>query len=401
MKILIFYQYFGTPKGGWSTRIYEMSRRWVEAGHEVSVVTSLYDKSDLTASGFYEKQRHAGIDVYVINIKLSNKHHTLYRIYSFFFYAFMASFLGLRAPCDVVLASSGPITVGIPALLTKWLRRKPMVFEVRDLWPDGAVAFGILSNPLLKKLAYWFEALCYRQSRLVVTASEGMTRNIAQRFPSTSLFTIPNASDVDLFRTPVDNRDIYKCYAGKKVFVYTGTLGLIDGCRQIVEAAIELQKRGREDIIILLIGDGKERSELEQLATEYLLKNIEFIGLMPKEKLVGYIQVARASLLTVKPIPFMDNCSPNKIFDAFAAGVPIIQTTQGWIKDLVEETGCGLNVPPNDVVAFADAIIQLCDKELLFESCCRVSAKLGDSTFNRDKLAKKMLTAIFSSQEKE
>lgn len=374
--------------------MYEMSRRWVEAGHEVTVITSLYDKSDLKSSGFYEKQQHAGIAVYVINIQLSNKHHTLYRIYSFLFYAFMASVLGLRAPCDVVLSSSGPITVGIPALLAKWLRRKPMVFEVRDLWPDGSVAFGILRSSMLKKLAYWFESLCYRQSSLVVTASEGMNRNIAERFPETRLITIPNASDVELFRIPVDNGKIKERYAGKKVFVYTGTLGLIDDCGQIVHAAIELQKRERRDVVLLMIGDGKEHEELEQLARDHQLENIEFIGLLPKEQLVGYIQIARASILTVKPIPFMDNCSPNKIFDAFAAGVPIIQTTQGWIKELVEREGCGLNVEPNDPAGFADAIIRLSNDQALYDRCCSASSKLADDVFSRNKLAEQMLRAI-------
>lgn len=394
LNILYFYQYFGTPKGGWSTRVYEMCRRWVQAGHRVRVITSLYDKSDLQAGGIYTRHRIDGIEVYVINVKLSNKHGFLYRIFTFIWYAVVATVLGIRLSCDVIVASSGPITIGIPALLTKWVKQKPMVFEVRDLWPEGAVAFNILRNPLLVKAAYWFEALCYRESALVVTASPGATANIKERFPEVPVETIPNAADVELFRhravPPTDPR-----YSnGKKHFVYTGTLGLIDDCTQIVAACSALQRRHRDDIEVLMIGDGKERPALEALAKKERLSNIHFLGLMPKESLVGYLRASRASLLTVKPIPFMDNCSPNKMFDAFAAGVPVVQTTQGWIRDLLESKGGGLNVAAGDPEDFADALELLADDDTLHARMSLEAAALADTTFSRDVLSMKMLDAL-------
>ena len=82
MTILYLYQYFGTPKGGWSTRVYEMTRRWVEEGHKVIVVTTLYDKSDLKARGFISKQVVDGIEVFVLNLELSNKHSLPYRVFT-------------------------------------------------------------------------------------------------------------------------------------------------------------------------------------------------------------------------------------------------------------------------------------------------------------------------------
>lgn len=394
MRILIFYQYFGTPKGGWSTRIYEYSRRWVEQGHDVTVVTTLYDKSDLKAKGLFEKQQFSGIDVYVINIQLSNQHNITYRILSFFAYAIMATIIGIRVKSDIIIASSGPITVGIPALIVKWIRNKPMAFEVRDLWPDGAVAFGILKNKILKRIAYNFEYICYKNSSLIVAASKGMAQNIMRRFQNLNIVTIPNAADNELFRMSIKNEILVEKYLGKLIFVYTGTLGLIDDCMQIVMAANELYKRGRTDIKILFIGDGKERSDLEKRTHELNLDNIEFIGLISKNALVGYLQIARASILTVKPIPFMDDCSPNKIFDAFAAGVPIMQTTRGWIYDLVNDAKCGLNIPPNDPIAFADAIEALSDNSDLFSKCSKGSQKLADNDFNRNRLASLYLDEI-------
>src|SRR5690554_5099397 len=153
MKILIFYQYFGTPKGKWSTRMYELTRRWVDAGHQVTVVTSPYEKSDIKTDKFIGKQQIDGINLIIINSADSNRDGFIKRIFKALIFSLMSCYYALTVKCDVVLASSGPITVGLPALLAKWFRGKPMVFEVRDLWPEGAIELGKLNNPVLQKIA--------------------------------------------------------------------------------------------------------------------------------------------------------------------------------------------------------------------------------------------------------
>src|SRR5690606_3957540 len=153
MKILYFYQYFSTPKGAWGTRVYEFAREWVEQGHEVTVVSSIYSKSDLTASKLIEDQYFDGIHVKVLNLKVDNKQPFLKRIWSFLAYALFSSYYALVLKADVVVASSGPITVGLPGLLAKYVRGRKLVFETRDLWPEGAIELGIIKNPLLKKAA--------------------------------------------------------------------------------------------------------------------------------------------------------------------------------------------------------------------------------------------------------
>jgi glycosyltransferase involved in cell wall biosynthesis len=392
MSFLYFYQYFGTPKGGWSTRVYETCKRWVEQGHKVTVITCLYDKSDLTANGFISTYNIEGIHVKVINVKLSNKHTFLRRLIGFFGFALIAGWVGIRQKADWIVASSGPITIGIPALITKWVKRKPLVFEVRDLWPEGAIALGILKHKLLQKVAYWFERLCYKNASLVVTASPAMQMDIKSRFPEVNTYTIPNASDLALFGN--GQYEIPTKYQGKKLFVYTGTLGLIDDCEQILEAAKILRDRQLNDYKILLIGDGKERDELEAKAKDLGLVNTEFLGQMPKVDLVGYVQQAVAMLFTVKPIPFMDKCSPNKMFDAFAAGTPIIQTTQGWIKELLAQENCGINVDPRNPEAMADAMQYLAENDSARLEMSINAQRLAMERFNRDKLAIDMLHQI-------
>ena len=124
MKILIFYQYFTTPKGAWGTRIYEFANKWVEEGHDVTVVSSIYSKSDLKTEKFVEEQYFNGIKVKVLNIKIDNKQSFLKRVFTFIAYSVVSSWYALSIKADVVIASSGPITVGIPGLIAKRFRKR-------------------------------------------------------------------------------------------------------------------------------------------------------------------------------------------------------------------------------------------------------------------------------------
>jgi glycosyltransferase involved in cell wall biosynthesis len=394
MRILYFYQYFGTPKGGWSTRVYEMTRRWVNTWAKVTVVTSLYDKSDLKGSGLVSRQNIDGVDIILINVKLSNKHGLLYRIYTFIMFALVSSWYGIKLKYDVVIASSGPITIGIPGLISHYLKRKPLIFEVRDLWPWGGISMGMLKNKMLQKLAWQLEAQCYKSSKAVIALSKGMAENIKKRFPDVRTYVIPNASDIALFNNPGFEVMLPEWAVGKLIFLYTGTLGAMDDCSQILRAAKALQDAGKKDILIVFLGEGKEKPVLEKMAAELLLNNVQFVGLKPKEEVVGWLKHACATFVVFKNIPVWDTCSPNKMFDSFAAGKPVIQTTRGWIKELLKKEKCGINCPPENPDAMKDAILYLAEnkeqRDLMAENAKRVARDL----FNRDTLADEMLDII-------
>ena len=236
MKIAYFYQYFGTPKGGWSTRVYEMTRRWVDAGHDVTVITSRYDKSDLQPEGFITRFDIEGINVILINIKLSNNDGFTARVLSFLLYALISVYYALRLPFDICIASSGPITVGLSGLAAKLLHRKPFVFEIRDIWPDGAVQLGVISNSLIIRVAEWFEWLCYKQADFVVACSIGQGDHVKKRLAGKEVLVIPNASDNDLIAR-IDGSDLERPahFAGQKtrhVYGHTWAYGrLCTACR--------------------------------------------------------------------------------------------------------------------------------------------------------------------------
>jgi len=399
MQILIFYQYFGTPKGKWSTRMYEMTRRWVDQGHQVRVVTSPYEKSDIRAEKFIERQKIDGIDLIVINSADSNRDGIVKRMFKAIVFSLMSCYYAVTVRCDVVIASSGPITVGIPALLTKWLRRKPMVFEVRDLWPDGAIELGKLNNNLLCKIAIWFEKLCYKNAALVVPCSKGMEVGVLRKYPQAKTLVIPNASDVELFsKISADDRKIPGEYEGKKLFLYAGSLGLMDEVEQVIEG---MRLVTNPDVLWLVIGEGAERKHLESLVDKYQLTNIEFLGIMPKTEIVKWFSRVEATFVTFRDLSVLHTSSPNKMFDSFAAGVPIIQSTKGWIKELVDRSQCGINVEPDKPGQFAAAIESIANDKEYRNLLANNAKRLAEKEFNRNILSERYLQELLQLSRKQ
>lgn len=393
MRLLYFYQYFSTPQGSWGTRVYEFASEWVRKGHKVTVVSSVYSKSDLKASKLLETLHIEGIEVRVINVLIDNKQSFFKRIYSFLVYAFWSSWYALSLPADVVIASSGPITVGIPGLVARYLRGRKLVFEARDLWPEGAIELGILRNKILQKLAYWFERRCYNASSLIVGLSPGIKSRIEAHHNHPNVISVTNAANIELFATPAPFNHTGELQS-KKYAIYTGNIGEVNNAVWMLETAKVLKERGRDDIQLLLIGDGQQKEWIKTQVESYQLKNLLVWDLMPKHELVALVQNAMVSLVPLKGTPVLDTSSPNKFFESLAAGVPVIQNTNGWMRDFIEEHRVGYTINPNDSLALAECLIQLSGTpELLVEMGNR-GQKVAREQFDKRILADKMLTAI-------
>ena len=392
MKILFFYQYFGTPKGAWSTRVFELTRRWVAEGHEVTVVTSPYDKSDINAQGFISHQQIEGIRLIVIDSGDSNRMSLPKRAFRAVRFALMSCYYALSRSYDILIASSGPITIGLPLIMAKTLRRKKTVFEVRDLWPSGGIELGLIKVVWQKRLALWFEALCYNKSDLIVACSPGMEASVNRRFPKQKTLVIPNASDLEVFQIeqtlPVN---MPEQIGDNEVFLYAGSLGLMDDCSQIIARMSMLSDKA---ISLVFVGDGVERPLLEKQAKETGNPNIHFLGLMPKTEVAKWFSIATASFVTFRDFKVLHTSSPNKMFDSFAAGVPVIQSTKGWIKDLIDIERCGLNVDAHYLNTFPKAMLELAQNKVLQKELSNNATRMAETRFNRDILSLTYLAAL-------
>lgn len=399
MKILYFYQYFSTPKGSWGTRVYDFTKQWVEKGYDVTVVTSVYKKSDIKANKFLEDQVIERIKLKVINVTIDNKQNILQRVWSFIQYMFVSCWYALTLKADIVIASSGPITVGLPGLIARYVRRRKFVFEVRDLWPDGAIELNVIKNKLLVKLSYWFEKCCYKAADHIIVLSPGMKDDIYKRYGFTNITSVTNSANIQLFSTEIENPYLHGL-APKEYAIYTGNIGKVNNSTWLFEAAKLLKEKGRGDIKIVLVGDGQLRGELESRKQKEKVDNFVLIGLLPKNELVGLIQNAFVSFVPLKGTKVLDTSSPNKFFESLSAGVPVIQNTRGWMKDFLKEHEIGFTVDPNNPEELASLLINLIDKREELELMGEKAKKIAAEKFDKNILANSMLNAIINTVNK-
>src|SRR5690606_10262243 len=180
-------------------------------------------------------------------------------------------------------------------------------------------------------------------------------------------------------------------FTGRKYAIYTGNIGEVNNSAWLLDAARELKKKGREDILIVLIGEGQLREKLEQQAADEGITNFIRLGLMPKDEMVTFVQQSLVSLVPLKGKPVLDTSSPNKFFESLAAGVPVVQNTKGWMKEFLDLHNVGFTIAPEDPRGLAELLIRLCDDgETLREMGYRGKA-LAKRYFDKDVLSSKML----------
>ncbi len=226
MRITYLHQYFKTPATPGGTRSYELARRLVQAGHEVNMVTTDCDSCS-EHRGWYETDE-SGIRVHWLPVPYSNHMSYRRRIRAFLEFAVRASRKAASLPADVVFATSTPLTIAIPAIHAAKKRRVPMVFEVRDLWPEAPIAVGALKNPLAIALARRLERSAYENARFVVALSSQIERGIlACGYPAERIVVIPNGVSI-LGPVTVPQRDqLPDSLRGRIVITYLGAIGFV------------------------------------------------------------------------------------------------------------------------------------------------------------------------------
>jgi glycosyltransferase involved in cell wall biosynthesis len=320
------------------------------------------------------------------------------RIAGFGRFAAGATAAALRAPRpDVVFATSPPLTLALPAIAAARRHRVPLVFEVRDLWPEAPIQMGALQNPAARRLARALERRAYRASARIGALTPGMRDGImAAGVPRADVVLIPNAADLDVFSPALDPGPLRAELGleGKFVAAYFGTMGEANDLDQVVEAAALLRDRGEDGVAFALMGDGKRRPEIEG---EIARRGLENVTLLPAGDKAAAARLAAASdacLTIFKDVPILATNSPNKLFDTFAAGRPAIVNTGGWQRQLVEDNDAGLFARPGDPPDLAARVLELRDDP---ERARRMGANgraLAEREFDRDLLADRLRAVL-------
>jgi glycosyltransferase involved in cell wall biosynthesis len=370
MHVLYFHQHFSTPHGSSGTRSYEISKRLLASSHRVTMVcgAAALSKSGLS-SPFLNGRREGSVDgIHVIELELpySNYDSFLRRTWMFIRFALRSILLTLRLDYDVVFATSTPLTAALPGIAARWLRRKPFVFEVRDLWPELPRAMGVIRNPLVLLMMDWLEFVAYHSANSCVALSPGIAWGIRRRgIPESRVVIVPNGCDLNSFAPDVSQPlpEIPGLPRDAFVATFTGAHGVANGLGAVLDAAAELSMRGRTDIILVFIGDGKKKPALIERARREKLNNCLFVDPMPKPVLAQFLcRRANMGLMILSNVPaFYYGTSPNKFFDYLASGLPVLVNYPGWMAEMISAHGLGVAVPPQDPVTFADALIRLAD----------------------------------------
>lgn len=365
VRVLLIHQVFVSPNEPGGTRHYELAQHLVQQGHEFTIVASnlsyVTGEPVTDGKGIVQETIIDGIRVLRAYTYPSLHKSFFWRTISFISFMLTSLWAALRAgQVDLVIGTSPPIFQAVSAWLVAFLRRRPFLLEVRDLWPEFAIDIGVLKNPVLIKLSRWLERFLYaRATHILVNSPAYRDYLLRKGLPEKKITLIPNGVNTDMFDPQTDGKSIRERFqlSDKFVVTYAGALGLANDIGTILRAAELL--RENHDIHFLLVGDGKERANLEAEARDLHLPNVTFAGAQPKGSIPEFLAASDVCLATLRDIPMFRTTYPNKVFDYMAAGRPTLLAIDGVIREVIEVSGGGIFVPPGNPAALADAIREL------------------------------------------
>lgn len=394
MKILYIHQYFKTPREPGGTRSYWIAKELIKNGHEVVMLTtgdkmlSHKDRKDID-----------GIDVIYVKVPYSNNMGILKRLQSFIRFMIKSSSIALKEKdVDLVISTSTPLTVGVPALILKAIKKKPFLFEVRDLWPEVPIQMGGLKNPLLIRIVTFLEKLIYKNALHIVTLSPGMTDGVKKvGILDEKISMIPNMSKIDEFWPREKNLNL--CISlglNTKSFkiVHFGALGIANGAMTIIESAKLLKDNA--NIEFIFIGGGSTEETLKSECEKSDLKNVHFLGAFPMSVTSDIVNLCDMSIVSFLNLPILYTNSPNKLFDSLSAGKAIIVNSAGWTKALVEDNKCGVYVNPIYPKELSDKLLELSSAPEIVVEMGKAARHLAETKYDKSILCKQFNDVVSS-----
>ena len=393
MHILLIHQAFTDLDEAGGTRHAELAHYLAEQGHQVTIIASTVS---YLSGKLADRQRHVSKTQPVLNLTIHRcyTYQALHRSFihrTLSFLSFMvSSFISsLRVRhVDVVWGTTPPIFQAATAWLVARLKRARFLLEVRDLWPAFAVAVGVLKNKMLIRMSEWLERFLYQHADHVMINSPGFSDHVKSR-GARQVTLIPNSVDVAMFASASNPALFREQHDLKDAFIviYAGAHGLSNDLGVLLEAAEIL--RSEKKIRFVMIGDGKEKSELIKRAAQMNLSNVNFLPPLAKQDMPGVLGAADAGLAILKPLELYKTTYPNKVFDYMAASLPVILVIDGVIRQVVEAARGGVFVQPGNPVALAASIRELARHPDIARRMGQAGCRYIRTNFNRQNTATK------------
>ena len=368
MRILFLSHYFPPEVNAPATRTHEHCKRWVELGHEVTVVSCVpHHPMGRSYPGYTNRFMHSetidGINAIKVFTYITPNEGFIKRTFNYLFYMIMAiaiaPFIG---KADVVISTSPQFFNGLAGYFVSRIKRAPWLLEIRDLWPESILAVGALTNKRAIRFLEWIERFVYRKADHIVSVTDSFTSHIEARGAAASkISVIKNGVDLDSFELRKPDSAFAKQHGLENKFIaaYVGTQGMAHGLDTLLRAAERLQHR--EDIHLIMVGDGADRLRLEAEAERMKLSNFSSIGQLPKADMPRLLSICGVNLVLLRKLDLFLSVIPSKIFESMAMEKPLIMGVEGEGRQIVDAAGAGIGITPEDDQALAEAIEALAD----------------------------------------
>lgn len=364
-RILILTQYFPPEVGAAQVRLFSIAQELKRRGHDVRVVTAMPNYPSGRVEPEYRgrwmvREERSGLPVVRTWIYPATGRNPIKRLASYWSFAVSAlpgCFAAGRP--DYVMVESPPLFLGLSGYLFARLRRAQLIFNVSDLWPESARELGIITSRPLLAMADRLARFLYRHADWVSAVTAGIAEAIAAMDPRARVVFLPNSVDVELFRAVRDEGPSEWVRPGEIPFVYAGTHGYVSGLDVILEAAERLA--ARRDIVFLFVGDGADKPRLQEIAAARRLANVRFVPAQPLQAMPAILSASRASIVPLRSEPFFRRTLPAKILPSLACETPVIHCGDGDAAKLIDQSRCGLVVPPEHPDRLAEAVVELAD----------------------------------------
>lgn len=404
MHVLLIHQAFASRGEPGSTRHFEFAQHLVQRGHRVTVVTSPISYLTGRPSAANGSVRELSVDgVRLVRVWSYPAIHRsfLHRAWGFVTFMILSFLVGLRLPdVDLVWGTTPPIPQALSARVLAWIRRRPFVLEVRDLWPDFAIQAGVLRGRVLISLARSLERFLYRHAERLIVNSPGFIPHISQNgVPGETVELVPNCVSVAQFHPDARGEAVRTALGlhGKFVVLYAGAHGLANDLDTLLDAAVLL--RDIPEITFLLVGDGKERPRLQQRSATLGLTNVRFAGAQPKECMPDWLAAADVGIALLRPLPLFATTYPNKVFDYMAAGRPTVLGIDGVIRDVIATARAGLWISPGDAPGLAEGILRYYQDPALRDEHGRNAHRYVAAHFDRAVQADRLERILYTVYE--
>lgn len=395
MRFAILSQYYPPEMGAPQGRLSELAGRFVERGHEVRVLTALpnYPRGKVFPGyrGLVRRETLAGAKVLRAPLYPSKSPRIARRLASYLSFATSSALLGTLAlpRIDALLTESPPLFLGPTGWWLSRIKRARWIFNVSDLWPEGAVDLGLVKDGPALRAARALEAFCYRKAHLVTGQSRSILANIEARFPEVRTHHLSNGVDTRRFTPQTDRETIaaarrrFGLPAEGVIALYAGLHGVFQGLDQLLAAAERLA--GVEALELVLVGDGPEKESLVARARERGLSNVRFLDPLPRDAMPDLLASADISLACLKTK--IVGAVPSKIYEAMGAARPLLLVAEGESVEIVEETNCGLCVAPGDLDRLTETLRRLAADATLRRTLGENGRKAAEERFDRRAIA--------------